>query len=278
MCCSVAFRNAYKFTGKERDAESGLDNFGKRFYGSSLARFTSPDPLDTSAHPANPQSWNRYTYTFNNPLKFVDIQGNCSAPAVGQGQVGICIGLYISTRTIHGLGLGDARGPQANNPKATYRAKIQLVVDRAKGTVTTTKNDAGVSKVIVPLPPVPFIVENKGTSNTSVSQPTTDDKGTTHFNVSNEALNGLSFLPGAPKDSIKTSIDLDVTQEGKVGVEGGTRTAYPSLEVFSYDSSGTATQILTIQETTPDALKKQDQRIPEVEPNRSFAVGHFWSS
>ena len=30
-------------TAKERDAESGLDYFGARYYGSALGRFTSPD-------------------------------------------------------------------------------------------------------------------------------------------------------------------------------------------------------------------------------------------
>lgn len=33
-----------KFTGKERDSESGLDYFGAKYYGSALGRFTSPDP------------------------------------------------------------------------------------------------------------------------------------------------------------------------------------------------------------------------------------------
>jgi RHS repeat-associated protein len=35
----------YKFTGKERDSESGLDNFGARYFGSSLGRFQTPDPV-----------------------------------------------------------------------------------------------------------------------------------------------------------------------------------------------------------------------------------------
>jgi RHS repeat-associated protein len=35
---------AYKFTGKERGSESGLDNFGVRFDASSMGRFMSPDP------------------------------------------------------------------------------------------------------------------------------------------------------------------------------------------------------------------------------------------
>ena len=32
-----------KFTGKERDQETGLDYFGARYYGSALGRFTSPE-------------------------------------------------------------------------------------------------------------------------------------------------------------------------------------------------------------------------------------------
>ena len=57
-----------------------------------------------------------------------------------------------------------------------------------------------------------------------------------------------------------------ITAEGRVGVEGGTRTPYPSLEIFSYDSSGKATAILQIQEQKPEDLKRQDQQVPQVEP------------
>jgi len=35
--------NKFKFTGKERDTESGLDNFGARFDSSTLGRFMTPD-------------------------------------------------------------------------------------------------------------------------------------------------------------------------------------------------------------------------------------------
>jgi RHS repeat-associated protein len=36
--------SGHKFTGKERDSESGLDNFGERYFGSSFGRFMRPDP------------------------------------------------------------------------------------------------------------------------------------------------------------------------------------------------------------------------------------------
>src|SRR5688572_13273805 len=39
--------NTKKFTGKERDVESGLDYFGARYYGSKLGRFTTVDPAMT---------------------------------------------------------------------------------------------------------------------------------------------------------------------------------------------------------------------------------------
>jgi len=44
-------------------------------YGYSLGRFTSPDPLLTSGRPTAPQTWNRYTYSLNNPLVFIDPTG-----------------------------------------------------------------------------------------------------------------------------------------------------------------------------------------------------------
>jgi RHS repeat-associated protein len=67
----IACRN----TGKERDAESGNDYFGARYYASSMGRFMSPDPLLNSGRPENPQTWNRYAYSRNNPLTNIDPTG-----------------------------------------------------------------------------------------------------------------------------------------------------------------------------------------------------------
>lgn len=64
-----------KFTGYERDDETGLDFARARYYDSELGRFISPDPLLTSGHPTSPQSWNRYSYVMNQPLNAVDPSG-----------------------------------------------------------------------------------------------------------------------------------------------------------------------------------------------------------
>jgi RHS repeat-associated protein len=65
----------HKFTGKERDQDTGLDYFGARYMSAAQGRFTSADPLLNSGRPPLPQSWNRYSYTLNNPLKYIDPEG-----------------------------------------------------------------------------------------------------------------------------------------------------------------------------------------------------------
>ena len=65
-----------RFTGKERDNETGLDYFGARYYGNALGRFTSPDPFTvTPGRVIDPQQLNLYAYGRNNPLKYVDPTG-----------------------------------------------------------------------------------------------------------------------------------------------------------------------------------------------------------
>ena len=58
-----------KFTGKERDAETGLDYFGARYFGAAPGRFTSPDEPLADQDAANPQSWNLYSYVRNKAFK-----------------------------------------------------------------------------------------------------------------------------------------------------------------------------------------------------------------
>jgi RHS repeat-associated protein len=66
----------YKFTGKERDSESNLDNFGARYNSSSAGRFMSPDPVHIMKQRlTDPQQWNMYSYVRNNPLHLVDNTG-----------------------------------------------------------------------------------------------------------------------------------------------------------------------------------------------------------
>jgi len=67
---------SYKFTGYERDWETGLDYAFARYYNARLGRFMSVDPL--AGDIGDPQSLNRYAYVANNPINFTDPTGLCT--------------------------------------------------------------------------------------------------------------------------------------------------------------------------------------------------------
>jgi RHS repeat-associated protein len=77
LSCSGTEVSPMHFTGKEHDTETSLENFGARYDASSMGRFMSPDPSMGSVALRNPQTWNRYPYTLNNPLVFIDPTGLC---------------------------------------------------------------------------------------------------------------------------------------------------------------------------------------------------------
>jgi RHS repeat-associated protein len=107
-----------KFTQKERDAETGLDYFGARYYASLQGRFTGADPQPvTSESFVNPQRWNQYSYVNNNPLAAADPSGGD-----GQGKGGDkVISVFLS------LSQDDARNTitttaPGKDPVKTYAA------------------------------------------------------------------------------------------------------------------------------------------------------------
>jgi RHS repeat-associated protein len=76
MLISAASKPMNQITSKERDAETGLDYFGARYYSGAQGRFASVDPLYFQAEMLpDPQRFNLYAYARNNPLKFVDPTG-----------------------------------------------------------------------------------------------------------------------------------------------------------------------------------------------------------
>jgi RHS repeat-associated protein len=85
--------NHYKFTGKERDAETGLDYFGARYYSNGLGRFVSADwsatPIPVPyADLSDPQSLNLYTYVRNIPTTGFDPDGHAGSSS-GDEPLGI---------------------------------------------------------------------------------------------------------------------------------------------------------------------------------------------
>ena len=64
-----------KFTSYERDTETDLDYAQARYFNYEHGRFSSADPTLESVALQEPQTWNRYVYVTNNPLRFIDPLG-----------------------------------------------------------------------------------------------------------------------------------------------------------------------------------------------------------
>ena len=72
-------QTTHQYTGKERDAESGLDYFGARYYASAHGRWMGVDPV--LGDMGNPQRLNRYSYVGNDPIGTIDPDGTDWHPA-----------------------------------------------------------------------------------------------------------------------------------------------------------------------------------------------------
>ena len=128
---SLADGPTQKFTGKERDNESGLDYFGARYFRGAGGRFTSADAPFADQFAENPQSWNLYSYTRNNPLRYVDRTGD-SATVAG-GFIGGGVALYKGEDVLTGALTGAISGALAGSVIDTGGAS--LLVLAASGAV-----------------------------------------------------------------------------------------------------------------------------------------------
>lgn len=73
---NISFKR-YRFSGKERDNETGFYYFGARYYAAWLGRWTSSDPAGFVSGP------NLFKYCSNNPVMFHDPNG-CEDEIIGQ--------------------------------------------------------------------------------------------------------------------------------------------------------------------------------------------------
>ena len=147
-----------KFTGHERDivaaTNGSVDYMHARYYNANLGRFLSIDPeMDIEQAMANPQMWNRYGYSFNNPLLKVDPDGkqptvfqrasaylrpyadvalvlahalNGAPNGLGEASSSIAGVLDLTART---LNLGTATGSALGNHGDTYDMGMALSSD-----------------------------------------------------------------------------------------------------------------------------------------------------
>jgi len=144
-------------SGKERDAETGLDDFGARYYGSAMGRFTSPDRPFADQNPADPQSWNLYTYGRNNPLRYFDPTGMEAVSKEACAQDSTCVSAKLNIVLDKGADIYDDKGnvrPEVQKQIDAQVAKAQsdygefnihLEVSQVSGEVTYANGKPSIS-------------------------------------------------------------------------------------------------------------------------------------
>jgi RHS repeat-associated protein len=219
-------------TQKERDNESGLDYFGARYYSGPQGRFTGVDAGRVNKrHLANPQKWNRYAYTLNNPLKYIDPDG--------LEELIVIVNTFIPQKST-GPFKGDNRN--AGEP-GTYRThqKIVIETDPSKNggnPLVRSERDTGVSKGILPQGTNPSIggvvyvpKEDKASGSSLGVDVTRNESG-----VINIHAHGNENNPLVPSPGITYNFDIKVSSAGPQGTAEVTVTGkhdrFPGYEII----------------------------------------------
>lgn len=141
--------NHYKFTGKERDPETGCDYFGARYYCNTVGRFIAPDwAAAPTAVPyanfGNPQSLNLYSYVQNNPTTMGDPDGHGCDRGGWCGYIRAAVNAYLSDNAF-GAFRGDVltQYTAAEQRGAALGDGLAFVEGGAEATVGTLGNGAG---------------------------------------------------------------------------------------------------------------------------------------
>ncbi|MBX7185679.1 MAG: RHS repeat-associated core domain-containing protein [Vicinamibacteria bacterium] len=158
VCGSVKAGQSRRFTGKERDAETGLDYFGARYFASKVGRFTTVDPAYTwKENLVDPQRWNRYAYARNNPQRYVDPDGKAVLPAAALGAaIGGALGFggsvfaqYVRDGSFANINYVDARaaalGGAVSGAIAGGTLGLSLLAEAGAGTVMVVGAGANVA-------------------------------------------------------------------------------------------------------------------------------------
>ncbi|HEV2288628.1 MAG TPA: hypothetical protein VGR81_06710 [Candidatus Acidoferrales bacterium] len=187
--------------GKERDAETGLDNFGARYNDSTIGRFISaakraprspargaweigravPEAVPY-ANLTNPQTLNLYAMVSDNPETFADLDGHDGPPSCGQalpGSLQNCTPAAPSPAATTGEGQKTGTG----TGKSSTQNAQNLSVETDKNGVTTVtlrSTDANVTT-------------NKDGSITMTTTATTQ---TYKFNSAGNLISGQSQTVG----------------------------------------------------------------------------------
>ena len=257
---------SHKFTGKERDAESGLDYFGARYYASNMGRWMSPDPKAPNLkHLFNPQKWNKYNYVLNNPLSNVDPDG--------QEEITITYRTFIAPASIHYAGstyAGDNRGfSTAANASSRSTITVRIETDpsiRPGNPIISQTSSAGQSRTLDANGNT--VKAATATVGLPTATGTRDANGNAVINIQQDEKNplspaGSSTLGQMLTPGITANLNVSVTPDASTMQVNGSAASFPSSELNVTTPTGTTPliQFTPAPGATPSTLFKPDRPV-----------------
>ncbi len=137
----LANRDQASFTGHIDDQLTGLTYMQARYYEPVIGRFLSVDPVTFLSSGENPNYFNSYAYTFNDPVNLTDPNGECP----------MCIGALSSVvlgAVIRGATGGDIFDGKAIAADAALGAVGAGIVGKAAQLAQIAKAGKGISKSV----------------------------------------------------------------------------------------------------------------------------------
>jgi RHS repeat-associated protein len=244
-----------KFTGYQRDEETGLDYAKARIFGSGFGRFTSPDPIAGST--LAPQSLNKYTYVQNNPLRFIDPTGE-TLIILGDDADYVVQQLQESSGyTLHRCGKGDKF-------KGCSGTEGQVVIDSS----VKRKTGAGISDALADK--ITGVIGLKRSDGTNVS---------VKINATSNDTDGKIFLDNYSTRTIDTG-DYKAAAAAKpdggkafvAGQLGHVLDEYSQSDLQYGEGVNHFVDKTDTPSTHADALKFEGKVFSQVEGGDSFAA------
>jgi RHS repeat-associated protein len=200
-----SFDEKRKFTGHEYDGEVGLTYMGARYYDGARGQFLSQDPAfinlkNLQVQLPDPQQWNSYSYARNNPLFFIDPNGEANWSPLFQSWKGydvLCIckdnGLLLKAGEIFG---GRDRALEA--------------ISRNQGNIEKASAESGVNQSTISA----IIYEEQ--SHLFPPQEITLEKA-----FPNASTGGKGLMQVSDPTAIRTGTNPNLLQDEKTNIQAG---------------------------------------------------------